>query len=136
MRFKWMVIYPTSYMTLIKVVNTSLWGSSGWLSILPPTWPSSRFLNQLFEVQVDGYLSYLILDLLDLFYLYFHIVIYLHFNLPLNSRYSYTLFLRVEGLGVQSPLANVLADSQVKDLQNREYTRLPFLCLPLLGCTC
>ena len=67
---------------------------------------------------------------------YFHIVIYLHFNLPLNSRYSYTLFLRVEGLGVQSPLANVLADSQVKDLQNREYTRLPFLCLPLLGCTC
>jgi hypothetical protein len=55
-----MVIYPTSYMTLIKVVNTSLWGSSGWLSILPPTWPSSRFLNQLYEVQVDGYLSYLL----------------------------------------------------------------------------
>ena len=64
---------------------------------------------------------------------YFHIIIFMHFNLPLNPRYSYTLFLRVEGLGVQSPLANVLADSQVKDLQNREYTCLPLLCLPLFG---
>ena len=67
---------------------------------------------------------------------YFHIVIYLHFNLPLNSRYSYTLFLRVEGLGVQSPLANVLADSQVKDLQNREYTRNPFYFKHFWGVTC
>ena len=66
----------------------------------------------------------------------FHIAIYLHFNLPLNSRYSNTMFLRVEGPGVQPPPINPLADSQVEDLQNREYTRLPFLCLPLLGCTC
>ena len=49
-------------------------------------------------------------------------------------RYSHTLFLRVEGLGVQSPPNNSLVDSQVEDLQNREYTRNPFLRLPLLGC--
>ena len=96
--------------------------------------------------------SYLMLDLLDLFMYtynirtfddelvfirqstrYFRMFMLSHFNLPLIPRYSYTLFLRVEGLGVQPPLDNVLADSQVKDLQNREYTRLPFLCLPLFG---
>ena len=56
------------------------------------------------------------------------------FKSIVNLRYSYTLFLRVEGLGVQSPPNNSLADSQVEDLQNREYTRNPFLHLPLLGC--
>ena len=56
------------------------------------------------------------------------------FKSTINLRYSYTLFLRVEGLGVQPPPNNSLADSQVEDLQNREYTRNPFLHLPLLGC--
>ena len=65
---------------------------------------------------------------------YFHMIMFMHFNLPLNPRYSCTLFLRVEGLGVQPPPINPLADSQVEDLQNREYTRNPFLHLPLLGC--
>ena len=39
-----------------------------------------------------------------------------------------------EALKSQSPPNNSLADSQVEDLQNREYTRNPFLRLPLLGC--
>ena len=56
------------------------------------------------------------------------------FKSTVNLRYSYTLFLRVEGLGVQPPPNNPLADSQVEDLQNREYTRNPILRLPLLGC--
>ena len=64
MRFKWMVIYPTSYMTFSKVVNQFYEVQvDGYLSYL--LHDLNQGLIHLYEVQVDGYLSYLLHDLLQ-----------------------------------------------------------------------
>ena len=69
---------------------------------------------------------------------YFHMIMFLCFKLQIFKstvilRYSHTSFLRVEGLGVQSPPNDPLADPQVEDLQNREYTRLPLSMFTTFG---
>ena len=67
---------------------------------------------------------------------YFHMIMFLYLKSTVILRYSHTLFLRVEGLGVHPPPNNSLADSQVEDLQNREYTRNPFYVYHFWGVTC